>query len=73
VPDMQKWEYLFVGTGAANNKVVPYTLNGKPIKNWKSNKPIYEYIQWLGEQGWELVSFTQLLTNQIYTFKRPKE
>ena len=70
---MQKWEYLFVTSKAAKNVLRPYYINGKPMKDWENNMPIYDYITKLGEQGWELVSITQSLVDQTYNFKRPKE
>ena len=64
---MQKWEYLFVE--------VPHNL-GK-IKIQGEKVPVSEYINLLGDQGWELVGIEQSfpgsgLSNYILFFKKPK-
>ena len=58
----QKWEYYFISCMGAKVDVV----NGKDMpKPWPNT---VEYINKLGEEGWELVS----VYGNTYAFKRPK-
>ncbi len=54
---MQKWEYLRVTQGYIPNSMPrPRNVNGKELPNWEKGSSIYEFIDQLGEQGWELVA-----------------
>ena len=48
---MQKWEYLILETWEGR----PFATNGKELLNWKEID-LYDYINQLGDQGWELVA-----------------
>ena len=67
---MQKWEYLIV-------KQVPCDLyvNGNKHTSYDFDSPkFFAYIKRLGEEGWELVNFTEGgLCVRTWAFKRPKE
>jgi hypothetical protein len=54
---MQKWEYAILGATFANNEWRAKFLNGKEVSGWAANT-LGNYIQSLGEEGWELVSVT---------------
>ena len=54
---MQKWEYLFVIAKAAPDlEVRPTRINGQKIADWEKGPLLYDYINKLGDEGWELVS-----------------
>jgi hypothetical protein len=63
---MQKWEYLVVETYVDRNRVVK-AINGV-LEPPKDRINFYEYLQTLGDQGWELVGGNDILCY----FKRPK-
>ena len=64
---MQKWEYMDVYI-SGNHRFDPMvrTVNGKQLKE---NVTLRDYLQKLGEDGWELVSIRE----EVYYLKRPKE
>lgn len=72
---MQKWEYLFLSTGVAGGILRPYYQNDEELPNWKKGPPVHQYVQELGEQGWEMVSHAYPSCGSYPTmaFKRPKE
>ena len=53
---MQKWEYLFVVGRIGKKGWVAYAENGKEIPDWKNGPALYEYVNRLGEAGWELTA-----------------
>jgi hypothetical protein len=53
---MQKWEYAFIVAGRANETWKAVILNGKEIRDWKNGLPLYDFINKMGDEGWELVS-----------------
>jgi len=64
---MQRWEYLWV--------VIPNSLGKMKVAGEKVHA--LEYINQLGDEGWELVSVEQGfpgsgLSDYILFFKRPK-
>ena len=68
----KKWEYLVVlvsNTGGSNNRLAPQAQNGRLIDDWRNGPDIYEYMNTLGEKGWELVATETALR---YVFKRRK-
>lgn len=70
---MSKWEYLVVlasNTGGSENRLAPQIENGQLIKNWQKGPDIYQYMNELGNRGWELVATE---TVNRYVFKRPKK
>jgi hypothetical protein len=73
---MQKWEYrivLFDDVGTVSTAVWD-TGESKTERmalrseGWKGSVMIAEYVNRLGEEGWELVS----IEGPRYVFKRPK-
>jgi len=64
---MQQWEYLFIGL-----TITGWLANGQDIDPQPQN--IYQYLNQLGDQEWELVNVTVAPTTggSIYAFKRPK-
>ncbi len=79
---MQKWEYIFIVAGRANETWKAVIVNGKEIKDWKNSAPLYDYINKMGDEGWELVSmnYSPIFTQTAYVesddyrlvMKRPK-
>lgn len=79
---MQKWEYLFIVAGHANETWKAVIVNGKEIKDWKNGSPLYDFINKMGDEGWELVSmnYSPIFTQTAYVesddyrlvMKRPK-
>lgn len=69
---MQKWEYRWINTSSLY-------MNGKKVvdKPFIDGKSLFEYINYLGAQGWELVSITPVKKKSkgflSYWFKRPLE
>jgi hypothetical protein len=55
---MQKWEYIFLIAGRANETWKIIMLNGREVRDWKNGPSMYDYINQKGEEGWELVSTT---------------
>jgi hypothetical protein len=72
---MKKWEYLYVGAVPVSyrNKEVKFVVNGETMK---SSRRLGEYLQELGEQGWEMVTVFQdpdpAYPLSYFFFKRPK-
>ncbi len=55
---MQKWEYLFVDAAQRGTHPVwlPQYVNGEQLPEWTKGPPLHEFVNRLGEQGWELVA-----------------
>ncbi len=83
MPMLHKWEYLFVHTNRVVRDSWETTLIGDPeAKDWAKDKKEHEISKYLGERGWELVSYTPIIGNPYGTstlgiieirmvFKRP--
>ena len=54
-----KWE---------RNALRPQLVNGQDLRDWKKTT-VYEFVNQLGEEGWELANATE---NYRFIFKRPK-
>ncbi len=69
---MQKWEYRWINTSSLY-------LDGKKVvkEPFIDGKTLFEYINYLGSKGWELVSVTptkgKSKKSYYYWFKRPVE
>ena len=66
---MQKWEYYWV--------VVPNSLRKMKVGGQREKVQAIDYVNRLGDEGWELVSVEQSfpgagLSDYILFFKRPK-
>jgi hypothetical protein len=53
-PTVVRWDYLVVSF-ADYRGWRPRYINGKEIRNWMQAPVIHDYINQLGEDGWELV------------------
>ena len=51
---MQKWEYLIVIPDEPSSK--PRWVRGKELPNWENGPAIDDFLDFLGEQGWEMVA-----------------
>lgn len=49
------WEYLVISFQDYKGWRARYR-NGEELANWTNNPPLHEYLQQLGEQGWELAA-----------------
>lgn len=78
---MQQWEYLTVSEGYASGKYC-FIVNGK---SYEKTIELPEYMNQLGNTGWELVSVasdvsargvnygtSDTVTKLVHYFKRPK-
>ena len=71
---MQKWEYLWVEFSEYKKILRPKLINEVEVKDWKTGPYMMDYINRLGGEGWELISFdlhTRVWAEAI--FKRPNE
>jgi hypothetical protein len=76
---MQKWEYLDLTAQFYSRNGVHCFINGQNVPNPQTIPNLYQYINQLGEDGWELVNSygeraSSLTTSryQTWVFKRPK-
>jgi hypothetical protein len=56
---MQKWEYLFVVAEFEGNHWHPAFANGHEVEPHDAALLLHEYVNGLGEQGWELVAIPE--------------
>lgn len=72
-PLRQQWEYMevvFRDYGGYR----PRFVNGEEQLNWKQAPVIYEYLNQVGEQGWELAGIGSRNDMEMAAyFKRPKD
>jgi len=52
-PKKVRWEYVEV-VFCEHGGFRPRFINGQEVRNWKRTPPIHDYLNHLGEQGWEL-------------------
>jgi hypothetical protein len=78
---MQKWEYLFVDALGDGKVLRPFCMNGQELRDWKKGANLYDFVNQLGEQGWELIAApytpaifagTSSATNTRLIFRRQK-
>jgi hypothetical protein len=70
---MTKWEYLFISPANHRNEWKPCVVNGRELRDWKSQPNLYDYFVRLGDQGWELVAVSAAsYMGKEYCFKRQK-
>ncbi len=65
---MQQWEYWTVVFDVTNKAMRPRWVNDQELPDWKKGPIKFEYLNQLGNQGWELVA----INATMHTFKRPK-
>lgn len=68
---LQKWEYLTLES-TSNYGTVKYIVNGEQqpaIKNF----PLFQVINQIGSQGWEMVGIAAVAEQRTYVFKRPTD
>jgi hypothetical protein len=72
---MDEWEHLFVTAITHEGKLRPWKVNGQVLGGWEQIG-ITEYIEQVGEQGWELsgvaTSDSASDTTTRLIFKRPR-
>ncbi len=68
---MPQWEFLVVEEGFTGRMVCAVAANGQEIAQSKQTE-IYNYINALGEQGWELVGASSWMSKHYLYFKRLK-
>ena len=71
---MQKWEYLSLLARLVNEDWRPKYQNGTQLPDWENGPKVYDYLNQLGDAGWELVSETFDSDNHVMRlrFKRPR-
>jgi hypothetical protein len=69
---IQQWEYIVVESGMVGREITAAFVNGKEISPSKRME-WYAYLNWLGNQGWEMVGVANSPTRQVLYFKRLKE
>jgi len=68
---MKKWEFLFLRTSTGNGTRSPALINGREVREPRLQRlTVYEYANYLGEQGWEVVSTDS--EGKRMVFKREK-
>jgi hypothetical protein len=69
-----KWEYLSVTLSPTGRQAegqaqfLPRWINGQELENWQQSSHYIEFMNQLGELGWELTASSG---NTLF-FKRPK-
>ena len=71
----KRWEYLFVRFDYFAGNLRPQNVESKDSQDKYKNKPLDEYANYLGDQGWEMVefNFTPAYGYGFAIFKRLKE
>jgi hypothetical protein len=72
---MQKWEYIEVtAPRRADDKSVRIYLNGTEALAESMSSALYDYLNKLGNEGWEMINFAFYPNKTaFYYFKRPTE
>lgn len=72
---MQKWEYIEITAPRRDdNMSVRIYRNGNEVVPESMTSVLYEYLNELGNEGWELVNFAFYPNGTaFYCFKRPVE
>jgi len=72
---MQKWEYIEVTAPMREDgKSVRIYLNGEEVVPESMASMLYDYLNKLGQEGWEMVNFSFYPNRTaFYYFKRPVE
>ncbi len=69
---MKKWEYIEVTAPMRDdNKSVRIYLNGKEVQSESMTSALYDFLNKLGSEGWEMVNFAFYPNKTaFYYFKR---
>ena len=69
---MKKWEYIEVTAPMRDdNKSVRIYLNGKEVQSESAIAALYDFLNKLGSEGWEMVNFAFYPNKTaFYYFKR---
>ncbi len=70
---MEKWEYLTVDAQGAKGFWKPYYVGNQQLQNWQNGPTVFDYMNQLGEQGWELVTAHYAPSQETFIFKRHKQ
>jgi hypothetical protein len=70
-----QWDYLFLSSCVAGGILRPHVENDQELPHWRKGPSLHEYVQQLGDQGWEMVSHSYPSCGSYPTlvFKRPKD
>ena len=68
---MYQWEYLVVEQGLMGHEVFAVAANGQDIPLSKRVR-LYDYINALGAQGWEMVGVANWGSKPLLYFKKSK-
>lgn len=70
---MQRWEYAILDCKLNRHRSwCPWQFKGNELPNWQNLK-FSEFLDELGNQGWELVGFSHSSSDAEYwVFKRPR-
>jgi hypothetical protein len=58
---MQTWEYLFLRAAWRSGWKIDQ-VNGVLLEDWDEGPSMYDYINRLGSQGWEMISMQYFTT-----------
>jgi hypothetical protein len=68
---MFQWEYLVVEQGLTGREVFAVAVNGQDVPLSKRVR-LYDYINALGKQGWEMVGVASWGSKPLLYFKKSK-
>ena len=71
---MTKWEYLLlISKITVGGDEKPWIINGHGLRGWDKGPDLLDYINQLGDEGWDLVTeYKEAVGVRGYWFKRPK-
>ena len=58
---MQKWEYIFL-TATWNEGWKVELVNGETVEDWQDGPSMFDYVNELGQQGWDMISWQYFST-----------
>ena len=72
---MPKWEYIhaFGELGESSGITLPmvHVVNGKQLRTGEQ-KPVHQWLEEMGEEGWELIAVVGEQQYRGFYLKRPK-
>lgn len=72
---MQKWEYMIIRALTTDSGYVLTNINDENVAKTKGFKvegqSLVEYLNQMGQNGWEIVSFAAEGTSNKFVLKRP--